>query len=301
MNTIDRAHGRWKEILPLLGVEPRFLVNRHGPCPLCGGKDRFRFDDKDGSGSYYCNGCGAGVGIILLRKLHRWAHATACHEIDKVLGSQTTTPKPAASPKGSRAARLGRLERVIAEATDLEIVNGYISARGLNVVPTVLRGHRSLAFHDDDGRFVGRFPAIVAPVIGPDGKLQSVHRTYVADLPKRKKIMPPLETIRGGAVRLFDVVDEMGIAEGIETAIACTELFEIPSWAAISAGGMESFELPAGINRVHIFGDNDCNFAGQKAAFVLAHRLARDIAVEVSVPLKPGANWLDVLNEGAGH
>jgi putative DNA primase/helicase len=298
MNTIERAHGRWKEILPLLGVEPRFLVNRHGPCPLCGGKDRFRFDDKDGSGSYYCNGCGAGVGIIMLRKLHRWDHATACHEIDKVLGSEPISPKPASSSKGSRADRLGRLERVIAEATDPEIVNGYISARGLNVVPTVLRGHRSLAFHDDGGRFVGRFPAIVAPVIGPDGKLQSVHRTYVADLPKRKKIMPPLDTIRGGAVRLFDVDDEMGIAEGIETAIACTELFEIPSWAAISAGGMESFEPPAGINRVHIFGDNDGNFAGQKAAFVLAHRLARDIAVEVSVPLKPGADWLDMLNEG---
>ncbi len=69
-DTVERAHGRWTEILPLLGVDPRFLVNRHGPCPLCGGKDRFRFDDKDGSGSYYCNGCGAGVGIILVRKLH---------------------------------------------------------------------------------------------------------------------------------------------------------------------------------------------------------------------------------------
>ncbi len=142
---------------------------------------------------------------------------------------------------------------------------------------------------------------MVAPVIGPDGTLQFLHRTYLADVAKRKKIMPPLDTIRGGAVRLFDVVDVMGIAEGIETAVACTKLFEVPSWAAISSGGMESFEPPAGIKRVHIFGDNDGNFAGQKAAFILAHRLARDIAVEVSVPLKPGADWLDVLNEGAGH
>ncbi len=189
---------------------------------------------------------------------------------------------------------------MIAEATVTEIVNGYISARGLNVVPSVLRGHRSLAYHDDDGRFVGRFPAMVAPVIGPDGTLQSVHRTYLADLPNRKKIMPVLDTIRGGAGRLFDVVDVMGIAEGIETAFACTELFEVPSWAATSTGGMESFEPPAGIKRVHIFGDNDGNFAGQKAAFVLAHRLARVIAVEVSIPPVPGTDWLDVLNEGAG-
>ena len=30
--TIERARGRWREILPQLGVETRFLVNKHGPC-----------------------------------------------------------------------------------------------------------------------------------------------------------------------------------------------------------------------------------------------------------------------------
>ncbi len=55
MSTIERARGRWSEILPRLGIDARFLRNRHGPCPLCGGKDRFRFDDRDGSGSYFCN------------------------------------------------------------------------------------------------------------------------------------------------------------------------------------------------------------------------------------------------------
>ena len=31
VNTVERARGRWKEILPLLGIEPRILVNKHGP------------------------------------------------------------------------------------------------------------------------------------------------------------------------------------------------------------------------------------------------------------------------------
>ena len=69
MDTTTRARGRWKEILAQFGIDPKFLTNRHGSCPLCRGKDRFRFDDKDGSGSYFCNQCGPGSGVILIRKL----------------------------------------------------------------------------------------------------------------------------------------------------------------------------------------------------------------------------------------
>ena len=97
--TIERARGRWREILPQLGIDTRFLVNKHGPCPLCGGRDRFRFDDRDGTGSYYCNQCGAGVGVILVRKLHGWDHETACDEIDKIIGVEREPTKPAASPE----------------------------------------------------------------------------------------------------------------------------------------------------------------------------------------------------------
>ena len=70
-NTGERARGRWRDILPQLGIDSSFLKPNpydKGPCPLCGGKDRFRFDDKEGSGSYFCNQCGPGVGIILIRK-----------------------------------------------------------------------------------------------------------------------------------------------------------------------------------------------------------------------------------------
>ena len=47
----DRARGRWPGILTALGVPAKALRNRHGPCPVCGGKDRFRFDDKGGAGN----------------------------------------------------------------------------------------------------------------------------------------------------------------------------------------------------------------------------------------------------------
>ncbi len=61
------AKGRWKdEILPHFGVDQCFLSGKHCPCPICGGKDRFRLDDKDGHGTYICGQCGAGDGFTLI-------------------------------------------------------------------------------------------------------------------------------------------------------------------------------------------------------------------------------------------
>src|SRR3981189_2194330 len=114
MNTIGRARHRWAEILPQLGVDIRFLTNRHGPCPICGGRDRFRFDDKDGSGSYYCHQCGAGSGVILVRKKHEGDFKTACDEIDKIIGHDASPPKPTPATDGAKekARRLARIERL---------------------------------------------------------------------------------------------------------------------------------------------------------------------------------------------
>jgi putative DNA primase/helicase len=161
----------------------------------------------------------------------------------------------------------------------------------------VLRGHHRLAYLED-GRFVGHYPAMLAPVVGPDGELRSVHRTYLGTVPgKRKKLLSPVGA--GAAVRLFEPTDQLGIAEGIETAIAAHELFGVPTWATISASIMEGFDPPAGVRRLVIFGDNDSKFGGQKSAYTLAHRLHRELAIEVKIPTERGADWLDVLN-GAG-
>src|SRR5262245_52545204 len=86
--TVARARGRWGEILPLLGVERRYLTGKHGPCPLCpgGGRDRFRWDNKNGDGTYFCAQCGAGNAITLLRKLHGWNCATTFSKIDEIIG-----------------------------------------------------------------------------------------------------------------------------------------------------------------------------------------------------------------------
>lgn len=302
--TVERARGRWRELLPRLGCSPKFLVNRHGPCPMCGGRDRFRWDNRDGSGSFYCNQCGPGTGIVLVQRINGWTFKEAADAIDELLGDARIAarkPVPTTSEGPSPSERLDRLQRLLSEANDPSLVREYLARRGLSTFPDVLLGHQGLPYYDGDGKFICNCPAMVAPVHGPDGTLQSVHRTYIGRSGTRKKLTSPVETVTGGAIRLFEHGDVLGVAEGIETAVACCELFSVPTWAVISATLMEGWHPPAGVSEVIVFADNDANFAGQKAAYRLANRLALDgYEVAVKVPPVPGTDFLDVLlSEGA--
>ena len=64
------AAGNWPFIMAGLSVSVPQSPRQHSPCPVCGGKDRFRFDDN-GRGSFICNQCGAGDGLDLIRKVHQ--------------------------------------------------------------------------------------------------------------------------------------------------------------------------------------------------------------------------------------
>ena len=187
MDTISRARGRWPEIISALGVGSSYLKNKHGPCPCCGGKNRYRFDDKDGSGSYFCNQCGPGSGLMLLRKLRGWDHATACREVDTIIGSGDYVAKPESSralEPDPAVEREAAIRRLIGEATAPQIVADYLRGRGLSVGSDVLLGHpgllpcRSQAAH---------LPAVIVPIDGPDGRLQSVERIFLGDVEPRKK------------------------------------------------------------------------------------------------------------------
>lgn len=96
---IDAANGRWPDILSTIaGLTPEQLTDTHQPCPLCGGTDRYRFDDLDGSGSWFCNQCGgkdgrggAGNGMDLLMRRTGLPFADAARRIEQHLGLQ---PEP---------------------------------------------------------------------------------------------------------------------------------------------------------------------------------------------------------------
>lgn len=293
MNAIDRARGHWRSILPLFGVPVNALHNRGGPCPVCGGKDRFRFDDREGNGTWYCNQEGAGNGFTLIRKLKRWDSRTAMEELERIVGREPREPWRA--PTGDDAKRAKAIATLINESGAAEIVDGYLASRGISVRSDVLLGHPNCLHVDGDGVFT-HHPAVIAPIMSPAGELVGAHRIYVADVTPRKKLMPPVGTIKGGAVRLHEPTDALGVAEGIETALACHELFGTPTWAAISAGGMEAFAVPDGVERLIVYADNDENMVGQSAAFALAKRYGlTGLHVEVEIPPARGTDWLDKL------
>ncbi|MEQ9643226.1 MAG: primase-helicase zinc-binding domain-containing protein [Alphaproteobacteria bacterium] len=175
MKTVDRARGRWREVLPQLGIETRYLVNRHGPCPVCGGRDRFRFDDKDGSGSFFCNQCGPGLGMTLVMRAGNMDFATAAAAVDQIVGADAPVTPYKAPPKDDGAGgRRANIEKHLSEATAPQIARDYLASRGLSTFPETLKGHPAVPYYDN-GNFAGRFPAMVAEITGPRGEIQSAH------------------------------------------------------------------------------------------------------------------------------
>lgn len=63
------AAGRYVDtIFPAAGIHFARKASDHQSCPMCGGNDRFRCDDKRGEGTWICNQCGAGNGFMLVQR-----------------------------------------------------------------------------------------------------------------------------------------------------------------------------------------------------------------------------------------
>jgi putative DNA primase/helicase len=106
----DIARGHWPFILSrLAGLSKSELSDKHGPCPLCGGKDRYRFDD-DERGTWFCNQCGGkeqqgggGTGMDLLLRKNNWSFTYAVTQIKSVLGVGDSSGIPAPPTKGAES------------------------------------------------------------------------------------------------------------------------------------------------------------------------------------------------------
>lgn len=103
------ATDRWPEILGFIGVSVPASPRTHTACPACGGKDRFRFDDN-GRGSHFCNQCGAGDGLDLIKKVNNCDATKAAEIVADALGIdyQTAEMPEVTSQRKSLSATKGQ-------------------------------------------------------------------------------------------------------------------------------------------------------------------------------------------------
>ncbi len=137
------------------------------------------------------------------------------------------------------------------------LVETYLRHRGLTGdIPLTLRYGHDLKYE----RSGLTLPAQVAAVQASDRRVIAIHRTFLRlDGRGQAQIEKPkmaLGSLGNGAVRLGHAGPALGIAEGIETALSASQIFDIPVWAALSVGRLPSIWLPPDVIEVQVFGDN---------------------------------------------
>lgn len=310
MMDITSLHARlgtegWVRTLTACGVAESFLRNKHGPCPSCGGKDRFRFDNK-GRGAHYCSQCGAGDGFKLIMKVIGCTFKDAFKRVLQAEGIERSELKPwvpaaKSAEHEAPAEPTRRVRTLLRESCSIEDCGAaidYLLSRSLWPLPEghQLRAHPSVEYWHER-QTVGRFPALVAAVRDGDSQLVTAHVTYLTPEGAKltefetRKILSPLTGRFGCAAQLMPAHDVLGIAEGIETALSATKLTGIPTWAALNTSLLTKFEVGPEVTKLVIFADRD--IAGLEAATKLMEKLQEKVQLEVRIP--KAKDWNDVL------
>jgi phage/plasmid primase-like uncharacterized protein len=163
----------------------------------------------------------------------------------------------------------------------------YLASRGLSYTGEELRYHQAKRM------------MVAQMTDAMTGEPCGVHRTYL-DGEGGKIDRKMLGRARRAVVRLAgdcEVTTGLGIAEGIETALASP--FR-PIWACLSAGTMKAFPLLPGIETLTIFADNDAAGVGLRAARECAERWhASEREVTIRMVDAVGIDYADVLAEVA--
>jgi len=269
-DTVNMACGHWPRILPALGVP--VIRNRHQACPVCGGSDRFRFDDKEGRGTWFCNQCGAGDGLKLVEKVFGVSASEAAGKVNAVTGTlpPVTPATTATADTGTDAARkaaAARAAELVASARPAT-GNAYLTRKGL-----AERECLTLATTHKTGGVTYRAGDVVVPLYDDTGALVNV-QLINADGDKR--------TLKGGAVKGACHITEgqkqagkrLWIAEGYATALTVhhltgeTVMVALSSVNLLSLASLARHQHPA--CQIILAADRDLSGDGQTKAAAAA-------------------------------
>jgi DNA polymerase I-like protein with 3'-5' exonuclease and polymerase domains len=213
---MDAARGHWPELLQALAdVDPDLLTGEPAPCPVCGGDDRFTFDDKDGDGTWICRKCphpedksaAAGDGMALLRNVTEWTFSQAAQSVEQRLErlglpsrNGNGRPSSAVTPslqgitasEASLEGRPIRLARLVnGPATDEEPVRQlYDYGPGLRTQRFgVGKGKKLIPYHQANGSWISAGGPNPWPAYGQADAIEAVKAapgSFVLDIEGEK-------------------------------------------------------------------------------------------------------------------
>ncbi|HAS1291791.1 primase-helicase zinc-binding domain-containing protein [Enterobacter hormaechei] len=268
--TVKQACGHWPHILPALGV--KVIKNRHQACPVCGGSDRFRFDDREGRGTWYCNQCGAGDGLKLVEKVFGMNASEAAGKVNAVTGNlPPVAPEVIAAAEAEtdtdRKAAAALAVRLM-EKTRPASGNAYLTRKGFpdRECPVLSATHKT-------GGVTFRAGDVVVPLYDDTGALVNL-QLINSDGLKR--------TLKGGAVKgachTIEGKKQAGkrlwIAEGYATALTVhhltgeTVMVALSSVNLLSLASLARQKHPA--CQIVLAADRDLNGDGQNKAAAAA-------------------------------
>lgn len=289
-DTVKQACGHWPRILPALGM--KVIKNRHQACPVCGGADRFRFDDKEGRGTWFCNQCGAGDGLKLVEKVFGVSASEAAGKVNAVTGNM-----PPVAPEVMAAAEAEtEADRKAAAALAVRLMektrpatgNAYLTRKGFPA-----RECLTLTASHKTGGVAYRAGDLVVPLYDGTGALVNLQLINAEGLKR---------TLKGGQVKgachLIDGQKQAGkrlwIAEGYATALSVhhltgeTVMVALSSVNLLSLASLARSKYPA--CQIILAADHDLNGDGQTKAVAAAQ------ACEGVVALPPVfGDWNDAM------
>lgn len=223
-----------------------------------------------------CFGCGwQGDVIEFVRKAYGYSFTQA---VDRLGGD--TLPKATSSPTViDRTPKDDRTPEALAiweasQAATGTPAEAYLRSRAIAMLlPPSIRFTR-LCY----GKSGPQYPVLVALVQNVAGEPIGIQRTYLNPVGDGKAAVAKpklsLGSIRGGAVRLGDPVDQIVICEGLEDGLTLAQGLEGPVWVSVGTSNLPAMELPSSVRSVIIGADNDSagECAAQKAALAFASR-----------------------------
>ncbi|CAG9255176.1 Putative DNA primase/helicase [Paraburkholderia unamae] len=320
----------WVSTLMSYGISGDCLTGRASACPVCGGDDRFTYDNKSGRGDWICRKCNdgypmAGDGLQLIARANRMGLYRLMCQLDggspRPSRLRVSTPAPVPKRKADPAFVARRLDGMWGDARPQAV--GDLSMRYLQErVPGLTAGpspslRLGMLEYRHEKKVLGEWPGIVARFELPDGRLGTLHRTFLDPVkPAKATIVSPdgelldaklndmtLNPLAGGAVRLMSPVDgEIGVGEGLETVYGAFMETGIPAWYCLNRVLLSRFAVPdgLGIKVVHIFMDFDHvdlktrQSPGVSAGMVLAKRLREQgYTVVLHRPGQRGTDFAD--------